>query len=908
MVFAKNLFKEKQARGDPTFSKEEAEEYFFRTYADEDRAHCYEPLKGMVRPELPSQLFATKAPTLSELRRSALRKSNRATPGVNGIPYIVYKRCPSVLLLLHKLVRRIWKVGSVPDDWAVAFVILLAKSEQLGVPSEFRPIAIGNTAGKILFSVVSDRLQRFLVDNAYLKRNVQKGFLTGVAGCIDHSFALAEALKEAKQEQRAIVTTWIDLANAYGSVRHNLIQFSLNWYHVPLFIQKLIFDYYERLRAFVTTSKWTTGFFLFDIGLFQGCVLSTILFDCVFNLMLDFLAPLHRLGFQLKCGVRTMEKAYADDLNITTKRADDNQKVLDRMCAWLTWTVTMRAKPKKCLHLAFRRFPPGDSRRFTPLLDKSYSPYDAQLIIADKPVRCLLNVDSMGGFFNDHFKFLGRWLRSDLSEKEVKVKVTNEYWDRIAMVATSGVNGFMKLWLYQFSVLPFVTWPFLIHDLDLSFVEALCTETNDVLRGWAGLHFATDAGCLYRSKESFGLGLTSLVCHYKQLQVIKCHLLKHSPDPDICATYAARAKKESVFVRVRRASRLLSTVEPIVDFQCRFQGQSDRLGIGHQRYAATHSVAARRKKCGRTVKALENDAWVNHALKLSWQGAWLQWCEHVNPFNLSWQNLIYGPGPGLISFVLNATINHNVTPSLLKLWGHVDEAVCKLCGKSPCTLHHIISHCDHALRGKRFTWRHDSVLKTLQPVLNSHLQKHNASAPRRRRPIAFVRAGEKTCRPPAAPPPARSLLTDARDWELLVDFDSENIVFPPAICATAERPDIIIWSTSLKKVILIELTCPAEEGILAARIRKQARYHKALIPLIETTAWKVELLTIEAGARGFVSYSFRSVLRKIGFPSRTATSICKVVSEVCARCTYAIWLARDTSAWKADRALLALPV
>jgi hypothetical protein len=68
------------------------------------------------------------------------------------------------LRLLHKLSSRIWKTKSVPDDWAVAFIILLAKSNKLDVPCEFRPIAIGNTAGKIFFSVLSDRLQRFLVE------------------------------------------------------------------------------------------------------------------------------------------------------------------------------------------------------------------------------------------------------------------------------------------------------------------------------------------------------------------------------------------------------------------------------------------------------------------------------------------------------------------------------------------------------------------------------------------------------------------------------------------------------------------------------------------------------------------------------------------------------------------------
>ena len=88
-----------------------------------------------------------------------------------------------------------------------------------------------------------------MVNNKYIKTSSQKGFLFGVPGCIEHSFALVGALRKVRAEKRAIVMSWIDLANAYGSVKHNLIQFALNWYHVPEHIQGLIFDYYDKLCA-----------------------------------------------------------------------------------------------------------------------------------------------------------------------------------------------------------------------------------------------------------------------------------------------------------------------------------------------------------------------------------------------------------------------------------------------------------------------------------------------------------------------------------------------------------------------------------------------------------------------------------------------------------------------------------
>ena len=139
-------------------------------------------------------------------------------------------------------------------------------------------------------------------------------------------------------------------------MKHNLIQFALNWYHVPTDIQELIFNYYEKLSASVTTKNWATEFFSFGIGLFQGCLLSTMLFDCVFNFLLDFLSPLEAEHALKVKDERSFVKAYADDLNLPTATPRSHQIVLDEVDKWLSWTKTMRAKPRKCVSLAFRQF------------------------------------------------------------------------------------------------------------------------------------------------------------------------------------------------------------------------------------------------------------------------------------------------------------------------------------------------------------------------------------------------------------------------------------------------------------------------------------------------------------------------------------------------------------------------
>jgi hypothetical protein len=138
--------------------------------------------------------------------------------------------------------------GSIPPAWAAASIQLLAKSAKLSDPSEFRPITLTNTIGKIFFSVIARRLEKFMLANKYIT-DVQKGFKAKTPGCLEHSFAMFEAMLDAKMHQRQIVVSWLDLKNAFGSVRHNLIQFALNWYHVPEVIRRLIRLLREDMRG-----------------------------------------------------------------------------------------------------------------------------------------------------------------------------------------------------------------------------------------------------------------------------------------------------------------------------------------------------------------------------------------------------------------------------------------------------------------------------------------------------------------------------------------------------------------------------------------------------------------------------------------------------------------------------------
>ena len=100
----------------------------------------------------------------------------------------------------------------------------------------------------------------------------------------------------------------------------------------------------------------------------------------------------------------------------------------------------------------------------------------------------------------------------------------------------------------------------------------------------------------------------------------------------------------------------------------------------------------------------------------------------------------------------------------------------------------------------------EHALTELITVANKRKIVNTAAECKKSFEACFVRAGEK--KRVRAKPPNRGQLGCANDWKLLVDYDHRQYVFPPSICATNERPDVVIWSMRCRAVILLEPHCP----------------------------------------------------------------------------------------------------
>ena len=157
-------------------------------------------------------------PSFSLFANCFRKTRSRSSPGRNGIPYRVWKKCSSLQHRLHTVCCKVWESTNIPSCWRQAVIALLHKAGESSNPSIFRPIAVSNWDGKIFFSLVSAQLTSFMCKNNYLDRCPQKGFLPGLSGCVEHSTLSVEALQDAKENHRSICFTWIDFRNAFGSI------------------------------------------------------------------------------------------------------------------------------------------------------------------------------------------------------------------------------------------------------------------------------------------------------------------------------------------------------------------------------------------------------------------------------------------------------------------------------------------------------------------------------------------------------------------------------------------------------------------------------------------------------------------------------------------------------------------
>ena len=245
----------------PSFSLNQCLEYFTKTLTAIHPNKLFHIPSWIPKLSDPVIQFDLQPPTYRQITNIIRRMKASGCPcPLDQISIICFKRCPFLRSYLTDLIQAVWSSGSIPSEWKKACTILIHKKGDTNTPSNFRPITLENIPLKVFTSCLRNAMHFFLTANNYIEQNIQKGFTQNISGTLEHSAQMANIINKARNKQRSLVITLLDLKNAFGEVRHNLITSVLDYHHIPNHIKLIINNLYTDFKTSIITSSFQTPF------------------------------------------------------------------------------------------------------------------------------------------------------------------------------------------------------------------------------------------------------------------------------------------------------------------------------------------------------------------------------------------------------------------------------------------------------------------------------------------------------------------------------------------------------------------------------------------------------------------------------------------------------------------------
>ena len=624
--------------------------------------------------------------------KAALKNTNHGScPGPDGIPFGILFHLPSTHSTLATLFSQVLCHGIPPKSWAQSYISLIHKAGPADKPGNFCPIALGNTIGKLFHLIIAKRMSSYLLHNGLIDKNIQKAFLPGVSGCIEHTRVLTEVVKAARMKKKTIHVAFFDLEDAFGSVPHDLIMSSLSRnFFPPKFIQYLNF-HYRNLESCIVTKSWKTDTFAFKRGVVQGCPVSPLIFLITFNPIIQWLESQKKFRFDLSNG----ESEHFESNIITLPFADDfclistNERTQRRLIQEIDSKIRsmgLRLKPIKC-------------RSFSVVSGKSKS---VSFSIGDQLIPTIQEKEQ---------KFQGKVLFFFGTEAETLIYLKDKFSKMLDYLDNSPVRMEYKIWIYKCYFLASIRFLLTIHTLTASSLAQLDAITSKYLKKWCGLPKCAMLEILYshrslnisRISELYTLCHTLEICNVRTVSDKTVNLAVDNAiireNSNLKLKYKTETSAQLVFSEA--LAQASSSAVPNISIIKNKAKQILNSSVKADSEAKLESLVLQGGLLGQMVKLKTSPAWVAELTCLK---------------------------TGSLKFILNSHINTLPTMDNLFRWGITKTDKCVLCSARDST-YHLLSTCSVSLQQGRFKWRHDNILSYLLTLFKGSAKSITADLP-----------------------------------------------------------------------------------------------------------------------------------------------------------------------------------
>ena len=266
--------------------------------------------------EVPAEL------SLEEVKRAILKTKKDNAPGPDGIPnrviHLIARYSPGPIM---RLFQACFDHGIHPKAFKKATTVILRKDgdRDYSNPESYRPIALLNTLGKALESVISNRL-RLLAETHALLPDTQMGArrMRSTDTALQLITEKIHAIWGGNRHKVASLLS-LDVSGAFDRVSHARLIHNLRKRRIPesliRWIQSFLTDRSTELRV----NDFTLPESKVSIGIPQGSPISPVLY-------LFYNADLLETCENIR--LRTSATGFVDDVNILTHSSSTEQNCI----------------------------------------------------------------------------------------------------------------------------------------------------------------------------------------------------------------------------------------------------------------------------------------------------------------------------------------------------------------------------------------------------------------------------------------------------------------------------------------------------------------------------------------------------------------------------------------------------
>ena len=646
------------------------------------------------------------------------RRTKRTAPGSDGITYASWRWVDPQGLILATIFNICRINMRVPRPWKHSTVTLIHKGGDVTSVRNWRPISLQLTIYKLYSAMIARRIASWAIGCSAFSSS-QKGFLA-FDGCAEHNFLLRSMLTDSRRSKRDLLLTWLDLQEAFPSVSHELMIFMMDRLGLSGSVLRVVRDIYSHSTMTVRTGKEShTPPIPQNRGVKQGCPLSPILFNIVLEGLLKYLST-STAGYEM-AGHKLNNLAYADDVCMVASSKPELQGLLDRCDEFAAWAGFV-FNTRKCGSLCLMNQP---SRVY---VDHLFTPH-----LGDKAIPALT--------WSDRYKYLGCPTGAYRTTANVLNELRDSMLQDTSTVFSSLLAEWQKLDAFRRFLFPRLCFAIKVISPGVVWCRKLDTSLRTIIKRGLKMPARTCTKYIYLSQALGGMGVPSVEVESHVARAAQAFkFVADTRDPCI-REVALHQLSETV---AKRAPSLdPSKLEDLAEFLNSTAAPGEgRAGDLQSLWSAARASLA---NGGATIEITQDSAILHtqrdNRLKRKLAYQELREAFHERHLRVLKENADQGRAFDSISlhpdstfftytgaflsfpqyrFIHRARVNllpvRTVQARCRKV---VPSTQCRVCGRVPETLAHIVNHCHYNLGMVRE--RHNAILERIVRAIPEHM-------------------------------------------------------------------------------------------------------------------------------------------------------------------------------------------